>query len=204
MADVTGHWLAWKNQPSQTFLTDYYIRVPYFNKDKVNTYIREVGSGTELSPLSGGATCINANPLYMLSKIWAFMYDWTEVQTSPCAAGYLQSGSMLYPDNHGNYIPFLIADATQTARNFDEQKVGKLVYIDHRYPKQSLDYVDTFPGSGAGAGTETGGLPWHAFTFAKDLLLLAGVALTSRTIEDIVDMFVDGTFGMAHIQLHVS
>ena len=215
-ADVKGHWLSWQNQAAQTFLTDWYIRVPYVNLWKLDAELTTLSiSMTSASLLTDN--CLTANPLYKTSRLWAFAYQ-TEDDDSQrgtgsvdCTEGNVASGSTMYADQHGNYI-FHPAGSTisegaisyPTAKVMDEQKVGKVVYIDHRYPKQMLEHVDTYPASGAGAGTETAGLPWHSFTFAKDLLLNEGVTLANRQINDIGDMFKDGIFGMAYIQLHVS
>lgn len=219
LRDIDGKYISWKNQAPHTVLTDYEVRMPFVNLGHLATWFGTLDvAPTAVAALDSNADLVNTNPLYILSRMWGFSY----AVSADCAAGNLAPGSAVYPDFHGN----IIFDDTNIGtdlggaagtRDLDEQQVGKLLFIDHRMPKQLNQIVDTYPGSGAGAGTETGGLEYMLFQFISDLLLLAGVARSDMTIDMIRKLVLDydvvgagdetrtsTMFGWAYINLHVS
>ena len=123
-------------------------------------------------------------------------------------SGYVpRTGATIAPDVRGNYTlqdPFdTIADVagSTAAANPTVQTVGRLITLDSRFPKDMLQYVDTYEGSQM-AGTDTAGLPYWLFIFVyKYILATTG---TAPTLAEGVNYVKDGRFGMARFNLHVN
>jgi len=75
-----------------------------------------------------------------------------------------------------------------------------LLYTDARYPKDQLQAVDTYPGSGL-QGTETNGIPAFIYNFAVDALTGMSLGTSARHVKDMVK---SGAIGAAYIQVDVA
>jgi hypothetical protein len=81
------------------------------------------------------------------------------------------------------------------------QTVGKLIALDTRMPKDSLQDVLTYPRSGI-PGSQTAGIVKNLFDFVYYSVLIG--TGTAPTIEEIYTYIRKGVFGLARIQLLVS
>lgn len=184
--DKRGFYLNWENWDYYGILADHYIEVPYIdtNADEFRNF----------EPPTSSVNVTDDSPDYWrLQKGHTFL----TIDSEDGGIGSVQSGNLIQPDVCGNY------DIVSTAldESIDAQTVGKLINVQYRFPQDYLDEVDVYPGSMAGGGTETGGLPWHLFYFAHDVCLIND---DSTKIDDIVDVVESGKIGLARIQLHVS
>lgn len=187
--DIRGKNLSYGMWDKWSTLSDFYVTVPF---------IREGGNTTFNKDLSLEATADDAAAVAAI-KNQAYLV---------IPSGYVpRSGATIKSDVRGNYVmqdPFDdIADiaGSTAAANPTVQTVGRLVTLDTRYPKDMMQYVDTYPGSQM-AGTETGGLPYWLFIFAYNYL--TAVLGSAPTISTIVDYVKSGRFGMARMQLHIN
>lgn len=183
--DIRGKNLNYQQWDKWGILTDYYVTVPF---------IREGDSTTFNKDLASSGTADNATALEPLRNM-VFL-------TVP--SGYFpRTGGLIMPDCRGNYV---MQDSTlgttgnlATAKTI--QTVAKLVVLDTRFPKDMLQYVDTYEGSQM-AGTDTGGLPYWLFVFAYNYL--NAVNGSAPAISTIVDYVKSGRFGMARMKLHIN
>jgi len=187
--DIRGKNLNYQQWDKWGTLSDFYVTVPF---------IREGGSTVFNKDLSLEATADDVASVSALRNL-TFL-------TVP--SGYMpRTGSTIKSDVRGNYViqdPFdVIADiaGSTAAANPTIQTVGRLVTLDTRFPKDMLQYVDTYEGSQM-AGTDTGGLPYWLFIFAYNYLTAA--TGSAPAISTIVDYVKSGRFGMARMQLHIN
>jgi hypothetical protein len=188
--DIRGLKLNYAMWDKWGVVSDYFVTVPF---------VREGGGGvTYDTGLSLEATADDGTGTNTLRD---FTY-----MTIP-SGSYGRTGCTIKADARGNYVtqdPFdAIADiaGSTAAANPTVQTVGRLVTLDTRFPKDLLNYVDTYEGSQM-AGTETGGLPYWLFLFAYRYL--TATATTTASIYNIINAVKDGRFGMARIQLHIN
>jgi len=80
------------------------------------------------------------------------------------------------------------------------QTVGRIVAVDYRWPKDQLQYVDTFPGSSM-PGTETGGLPSHLWFLLVDYL--TSVNGTAPSIQTVLNFVQQLNAGVVRVQLEI-
>ena len=132
-----GHW---------GVLCDYYIEVPFCDINAQTNF----ASGL-LTDIDEQISNLNATTCAGYIDVWkryAFMYF-----SSANNGG--EAGQLVKSDLHGKFIP----QGTNLVSAATAQTVGKLILTDSRYPKDMLELVDTYPGSGL-PGTETGGTLW--------------------------------------------
>lgn len=180
--DIRGKNLNYQQWDKWGVLTDYYVTVPF---------IREGNGGTVFNKSLATATDDSIATLEALRNL-VFL-------TIPSGIAP-RTGQLLKADLRGNYTMQEATDTTLTTAK-TIQTVGKLVTLDTRFPKDMLQYVDTYEGSQM-AGTDTGGLPYWLFVFAYNYLTAATGA--SPAISTIVDYVKSGRFGMARMKLHIN
>ena len=186
--DIRGKNLNYQQWDKWGIVCDYYVTVPF---------IREGNSSVFNSNMSSASTSDSLAPLEALRN-QVFL-------TIPSGCNP-RTGGMIIPDARGNYV--MQANYTAAAEltgataasSPNIQTVAKLVVLDCRFPKDMLQYVDTYEGSQM-AGTDTGGLPYWLFIFAYNYLTAA--TGTAPAISTILDYVKSGRFGMARMQLHV-
>ena len=113
--------------------------------------------------------------------IFSFLYDTTD---------NLQIGNVLKSDLKGKFVVDTSAPTVQS--------VGRLHVLDCRFPKDLLEYTDTYPGSHV-TGTDTGGIPAGVFIFAYTAIYASEGSYP--TINEVVTAVKQGIFGYAYIQL---
>lgn len=191
--DIRGKNLNYNMWDKWGVVSDWYVTVPFVREAETAA----VGA-TYQTDLSLEATADDNTTATALRK-----YTYLTIPS-----GYIpRTGATVKADVRGNYVmqdPFdVIADidGTTAAANPTVQTVGRLVMLDSRWPKDMMEYVDTYEGS-VMAGTDTGGIPYWLFLFAYDYL--TATATTTASIANIVNAIKDGRFGMARIQLHIN
>lgn len=188
--DIEGRNLNYElhNRSMFGIVHDHVIEIPYVNlRILADTNELEHNHFSGKTFTVGDIATANANDLY--SDVWrkhAYAYFTNETTMVP--------GTWLQSDLYGKFVPF--TDVTGS----ESQLVGKIIVTDTRFPKGSLEYVDTYPGSRV-PGTDTGGLPYILFSFVYDLLVAAGA---TPTINEIVKTVQGGAVGMITINLQVA
>lgn len=202
--DIRGKYLNYNVWDVWGILCDYYIEVPYVDfgtgglttfvsgyVDRATTYITDLSS----------ATCAGYIAAW---KKYQFLY----FDSNNGAKQDGKAGQLLVPDLYGKFKPYTtfssstgsdVSTASITAP-FTTQTIGKLLLTDSRFPKDMLEVVDTYQGSGM-PGTETGGLPSILYNFVRDVLY--GINGTYPTIQTVVNNVQGGCFGIARIQLNI-
>lgn len=184
--DIRGKNLNYQIWGNWGVLCDYYIEVPYVDCALQTNFASGIlDAADEQTDDLNASSCAGYLATY---KKYPFFYF------SGSNGG--EAGQQVKSDLHGKFIPA----GTSTTANATVQTIGKLILTDSRYPKDMQEMVDTYPGSGM-PGTETGGIPYVLFNFAKDIL--QAIAGTSVSIATIVTAIQIGKFGMAKIQLNI-
>ena len=117
---------------------------------------------------------------------------------------HAMSGIPLLSDSFGNFVSsaYLQGEAGTLANTVSQalegQMVGRLLTIDHKHPKSSLETVSTFHGS-ENPGTETRGIDWVTYHFAKIAMTAMGFTPSATDIYDAI--VTDRVIGAAHISL---
>lgn len=183
--DIRGQKLNYQVWDKSAILNDYYVTVPF---------IREGASTSYNTALSREETLDDSTVLDALRR-FTFM-------TIP--SGYNgRAGAFVKADPRGNYTlqnP-LSGNLGLVSVNRTIQTVGSLITLDCRWPKDMLEYVDTYPDSQM-AGTDTGGLPYWLFMFSYEYI--KAKTGSAPTINTVVDSVRNGRIGMARINLHVN
>lgn len=195
--DIHGKYLSYRmHEDGYHFLTDWYVEVPFVNK-------ASTGDASNFA-LPTNNTVNSFGRWRDLNKQFTYLsFDSTATTYS------VGAGSFVCPDINGNYTlqalpsytvsgvtPWVVGQIPKTA-----QTVGKLVALDSRFPKDSLEDVLTYPRSGM-PGSQTGGMIKNLFDFVYYTLLIGNG--TAPTVEAIYKGIRSGVFGLARIQLHVS
>jgi hypothetical protein len=204
--DINGKYLNYRmHEDGYHILTDWYVEVPFVDN-------RSTGDA------SGFALPTNANVNTFgrwrnLNKQFTYLsFDSTSTSYSA------KPGAFVCPDILGNYtlqsgtttalltgtnanVSGTLTPVTQVIKTC--QTVGKLLALDSRFPKDSLEEVLTYPRSGM-PGSQTGGIIKNLFDFVYYTLYIASPTGTAPTIEQIYNGIRSGVFGLARIQLHVS
>ncbi|HLD91517.1 MAG TPA: hypothetical protein VI911_11015 [Patescibacteria group bacterium] len=188
--DIRGKNLNYQQWDKWGTLSDFYVTVPF---------IREGFGGTTFN--KGLSAFDHADDVASISALRNMTF-----LTIPSGT-YARTGCTIAPDIRGNYViehtNAVLSDVAGVsgAANPTIQTVGRLITLDTRFPKDLLQYVDTYEGSQM-AGTDTGGLPYWLFIFAYNYLTAA--TGSAPAISSIVDYVKSGRFGMARIQLHIN
>jgi hypothetical protein len=185
--DIRGRNLNYQIWGPWGVLCDYYIEVPYVDMNSQSYFASGLltAADTQIDDLNT-TTCAGYLATY---KKYPFMYF-----TSASNGG--DAGQIVKSDLHGKFVPV----NTNTTGNATVQAIGRIILTDSRWPKDMQELVDTYPGSGM-PGTETGGIPYQLYNFAKDVL--EAIASASVSIATIVAAIQAGKFGMAKIQLNI-
>ena len=181
--DIRGKNLNYQQWDKWGILTDYYVTLPFIREGN--------GGATFAQNLSLAATADSSTGNEVLRNL-VFL-------TIPSGIAP-RTGQLIKADARGNYTMQEPTDTTFTTAK-TVQTVGKLVVLDTRFPKDMLQYVDTYEGSQM-AGTDTGGLPYWLFVFAYNYL--TAVTGSAPAISTIVDYVKSGRFGMARMKLHIN
>lgn len=186
--DIRGKYLNYRMwQDGGHVLTDWYVEVPYAIQGSGEITMRATGTETE-AERNAYAGASDA-------------YSYLSVTEAEFADGVFRPGAFVKADAQGNYMPQYATVAAGIDGQKTVQTVGKLVGIDTRFPKSSLDEVQTYPGSRM-PGTQTAGLPSFLFEFVVAAEVAKGN--TTITIEDVLKLVQAGKYGVARIQLLVS
>jgi len=189
--DIRGQKLNYAQWDKWGIVNDWYVTVPFVREG--GTTLHYFDEELEMETSVDDGTTLNA--------LRNLTYLTIPSGTVP------RTGATVKADVRGNYMiqdPFdTITDIAggTTAANPTVQTVGRLVVLDTRFPKDLLNYVDTYEGSQM-AGTDTAGLPYWLFIFCYNYL--NAVIGSAPTIAQIIEFVKDGRFGMARIQLHVN
>ena len=197
--DIRGKWLNYTIHPDGGHvLTDWYIEVPY---------IKTHGQGGALNavrPQYQNATYSNLTTYFNVNKQFTYL-DIGSGET-------FRNGLFVQSDLIGNYkmqaAPSLLDGSGLAVTGYTvynqpktTQTVGKILAIDNRFPKGSLEDVLTYPRSGM-PGSQTAGMAKVLFDFAYQCVYLG--TGTAPSIQEIYNYIRQGKFGMARIQLLIS
>jgi len=176
-----------KFQKFSSFLTDWYVEVPYVVKGYNLAALKDnTTDGTV-----GGDWYATAGAAYKAIQALGMPVMWTDT----LANLQVGLGKFVKPDFNGKYV------LDNSATNKTIQHVGRLTSIDNKFPKDLEDLVMVVPDTKVG-GTDTYGLPFRLFLLAWTILKNTGVSIP--TFAQIVGLVNDGYVGMARINLHVS
>jgi len=177
--DIRGKSLNYKMHPDGGHvLCDWFVEVPYIK-------IESEGAGYSNPQFVPGAP----DAFRLINNIFSYLV--IKPGETPRIGTYISS------DLIGNYE--IQGDAIDQAKNC--QTVGKLMALDNRWPKDSLQEVMQYPGTGV-SGITTAGLPRYLFDFVYANMLIANG--TRPTIEDVYDEMKKDIFGIARIQLLIA
>ena len=207
--DIRGRYINYEQHGFYSVLTDWFVEVPYVNaaayldsfcatSGTTLTYVKDTSGGTYFD----GAATTHAGYL-AVNKTRQFMYFnapvaalETPLQDEEAAV----AGQYVMSDAYGHFIPQGTSESLTLTTAKTCQTVGKLVVTDNHFPKDSLQAVDTYPGSEV-PGTETRGVPDHLYFFAKEALAAMGETYTPAAILTAIEA---GYFGLARINLDIS
>jgi len=189
--DIRGKNLNYQMWDQWSILQDWFCTVPF---------VREGGGGvTYDTDLTAETTADDSTVATAMRNVTYLTVPSGIVPKTGCA---------IKADVRGNYMiqgspnaDAFVAGSAFNAAGPTAQTVARLVTLDSRFPKDMLEYVDTYEGSQM-AGTDTGGLPYWLFMFAYNYL--TATATTTASIFNIVNAVRDGRFGMARFNLHVN
>jgi hypothetical protein len=201
--DINGKYLNYRmHEDGYHVLTDWYVEVPF----------ADVGQAT-VTGLSGLiATSAQATQGHWRPVTKQFTY----LTIDTIASKVVTPGMFVCSDGLGNYTQqeavaatgttasggaFTGVAATKYLQPLTAQTVGKLIALDTRMPKDSLQDVLTYPRSGM-PGSQTAGMVKNLFDFVY-YAVSQGTG-TAPTIEQIYTYIQKGVFGLARIQLLVS
>jgi len=215
---IDGKFVNYKQMDKSGILCDWYIEVPYIFDTSGNVY----DDGTKAA-----YNAISLQHAYLWSNTKADIRTGSLVCSDRFGKFYCQypstatMGAQQYPANRagdaalangaGSALERLIPSGIAAVAAYKTvQTVGRIVAIDNRWPKDMLQYVDTYPES-AMPGTETGGLPSHLYNFVLDYLTTRDGSVPSiATILTFVTAIADGTrafatsgAGVVRIQLEI-
>lgn len=203
--DIRGKYLNYQiHGDGGHVLTDWYVEVPYI---KVQTD----GSMSGVTPQLLNANYANLIKYYDINK------KFTYLSVGEARFGdTFRVGSFVQSDLIGNYKlqnPIssitvnvsggLLTDLGYNAYNQPKtiQTVGKILAIDNRMPKGSLEDVLTYPRSGM-PGSQTAGMIKVLFDFAFECIRIG--TGTEPSIADVYAAIRQGWFGLARINLSIS
>lgn len=179
-----------------------YIEIPF-----VDVYKAHSEGGNEDATL--GTALYNADQTQAawyvpVARKHAFLYNGSKT------AQRLVPGCLLKSDLYGKFVPEYeaLTSISATTKAFaatpaeavvTAQTVGRLWVTDSRWPKDMMNWVFTYPGSGM-PGSETAGLPGVLFNFVKDVMYHSAYN-TNPSPKVILDAVQAGIFGTARLQL---
>lgn len=205
--DIRGKYLNYRMHPDgYNILTDWYVEVPFVD-------YKGGGDAEDFSlPVNNSVNTFGR--WRALNKQFTYLsFD------SVSGVASVTAGALVCPDILGNYalqaaptftstlvgnsgtISTVFANTGSHLRVQTAQTVGKLIALDTRFPKDSLEDVLTYPRSGM-PGSQTAGMIKNLFDFVYYTLLIGNG--TAPTIEAIYNGIRSGVFGLARIQLSVS
>ena len=178
--DIRGKNLNYQQWDKSATLSDFYVTVPFINED---------GAGSPFDQALSAETSVDDGTALtaLRNMVWLTISN----------GAFARTGVGLKSDVRGNYV----IESAAIGSNRTIQTVGNLIALDTRWPKDLLQYVDTYEGSQM-AGTDTGGLPYWLFIFAYNYL--NAVNGSAPAISTIVDYVKSGRFGMARMKLHIN
>jgi hypothetical protein len=133
--NIAGKYLNYRQQTEISgMLCEGVIDVPYFTFEDL-----------------GEPTSEDAAAALVKAKVGGLAYG-------PTNAKNLTVGDLVMPDGNGKFVQFDTANASYPSPDELAYVVGKVILVDTDFPKDYLQYVQTYPMS-AVAGTETGGMP---------------------------------------------
>lgn len=194
--DIRGKYLNYRmHEDGQHILCDWYVEVPFVD-------YRSTGDAT-------GFALPSTNPLWGKYRDLNKQFTYLSFDSTATTQYAVRAGAFVCADQIGNYriqpLPTYTVSGvtpwvtTQAPKN--SQTIGKLIALDSRFPKDSLEDVLTYPRSGM-PGSQTGGMIKNLFDFVYYVLYLTNG--TAPTIEAIYNGIRSGVFGLARIQLSVS
>jgi len=204
--DIRGAHLNYELWKSYGVLAEQFIKLPFVDFGllrSIDSSLKFVNDGAGKSGYKTGAASVSAveDAGYLAAEAkYSFLYfDSLEASTAGLA------GQLLMPDLFGNWIPQAAAAANSSsialtaARN--GQTVGRLLYVDTRFPKDLLETVQTpYMERIAGAGTQ--GLTENLLDFINIILVASGYTYGTTDYAIIArEMVQAGAFGYAQIQL---
>ena len=198
MQDIRGKSLNYNLYASQYgVLSDGLIVLPYIDYGDTTPQTTSTFAATKVLGANSAFDAVTADVGYnAVYKKHSFFYFDSAADPSVGA----RAGSLLQSDAYGKFVGQGTGESQSVTVARDQQTVGRLLYTDARYPKDQLQAVDTYPGSGL-QGTETNGIPAFIYNFAVDALTGMSLATTSRHV---LEMVKSGAIGAAYIQLDVS
>lgn len=180
--DIRGQNLNYGMWDKWAIVNDYFITCPFVREGGgAGTYHTGLGAETSLDDETTANSLRNMTYMTIPSGV------------SP------RTGCEIKPDIRGNYIVEAVGNLLTDTLSI--QTVGRLITLDTRFPKDMLQYVDTYEGSQM-AGTDTGGLPYWLFMFAYNYLL--STTGSAPSIYTIVAAVKSGRFGMARFQFQAN
>lgn len=186
--DIRGKWLNYRmHTDGGHVLTDWFVEVPYVKAGATN--------------YTGVLPQYNNDDYAQTLKYYDINSQYTYLNVA--ASDVFRNGVLVSSDLIGNYKIQWGANSLGVTASYPKtaMTVGKIIQIDNRWPKSSLEDVQTYPRSGM-PGTQTAGMPKFLFDFAYDCIRI-GVG-TAPTVEGVYDAIRAGVFGVVRIQLLVS
>lgn len=202
--DIRGKYLNYRAHPDgYQILTDWYVEVPFVDYKS--------GGDAASFALPTNNTVNSFGQWRELNKQFTYLSFKSDNDI-------VRPGALVCPDILGNYkiqgIPVMTSTVTGNSGTvatsgtysaftnfYTAQTVGKVIALDSRFPKDSLEDVLTYPRSGM-PGSQTAGIIKNLFDFVYYTLLIANG--TAPTVEQIYNGIRSGVFGLARIQLLVS
>jgi hypothetical protein len=201
--DINGKYLNYRmHEDGYNILTDWFVEVPF----------ADVGQAT-VTGLSG----LISTSAMTTTQFWRDVTkQFTYLTVDTISSKVVTPGMFIVSDAIGNYTQQEAAAATGTTASggaftgvaatkylmpSTAQTVGKLIALDTRMPKDSMENVLTYPRSGM-PGSQTGGIIKNLFDFVYYSVKIG--TGTAPTIEEIYTYIRKGVFGLARIQLLVS
>ena len=193
--DINGKYLNYRmHEDGHHVLTDWYVEVPFAN----------VGQA-----LVTGLSGLISTSAQTSTQFWRPVTKQFTYLTVDTAGKIVTPGMFVCSDSIGNYTqqeavaPAATSGVAPTKYLMPKtaQTVGKVIALDTRMPKDSLENVLTYPRSGM-PGSQTAGIIKNLFDFAYYSVLIG--TGTAPTIEQIYEYVQRGVFGLARIQLLVS
>ena len=180
-------------------LIDSYISIPYIIDDAANTLYYTPVVTTDGSNIKTNVSAPTTHKGYNAAlPLCGFLYMGARTGVAAAAVeDAFAMGEYLVSDQNGRFVPQASTTSNALTQTKSAQTIGRLISLDHKWPKDLQSLVDTYEGSGM-TGTDTNGISKFLYDFVA--AVLAGSAL-AYTRDLVLAAINSGRFGMATIEI---
>lgn len=180
-------------------LIDSYISIPYIIDDAANTLYYTPVVTTDGSNIKTNVSAPTTHKGYNAAlPLCGFLYMGARTGVAAAAVeDAFAMGEYLVSDQNGRFVPQASTTSNALTQTKSAQTIGRLISLDHKWPKDLQSLVDTYEGSGM-TGTDTNGISKFLYDFVAAVLAGSELAYTRDLVLAAIN---SGRFGMATIEI---